>query len=328
MAKQSWIDRARTEPAAAAALAIFVIAAATLAGAWYFQLVVGLPPCPLCLEERIPYHIIIPLALLLAIAALVRAPAKLLTVGFAVIAIAALCNAVLGAYHAGVEWHWWAGPTDCTGPLTNLRAGGSLLNSAAIDPCRALRRGGVAILRHFTRRLQRADLVGAGCDRGLRFVRTRSPASRETSKIPPCSTTPASTKLGRRADTATRYDAAVQCMEDNHGIVRCLKGALESEALPVVINTVLAQTQYQDLPGLVTALEKGGLGPQVQSWLGNGANMPITEDQLKTVLGNAQVQEFARHLGLPVDQTLSTLAKYLPEIVDKASPNGVLKPAA
>ncbi len=129
MAKQGWIDRARTEPAAAAALAIFVISAATLAGAWYFQLVVGLPPCPLCLEERIPYHIVIPLALLLAIAALVRAPAKLLMVGFAVIAIAALCNAVLAGYHAGVEWHWWAGPTDCTGPLTDLRAGGSLLNS-------------------------------------------------------------------------------------------------------------------------------------------------------------------------------------------------------
>ena len=112
------------------------------------------------------------------------------------------------------------------------------------------------------------------------------------------------------------------------GLFDSLKGALESEALPVVINTVLAQTQYHDLPGLVGALEKGGLGPQVQSWLGNGTNMPVTEDQLKAVLGNTQVQEFARHLGLPVDQTLSALAKYLPEIVDKASPNGTLQPAA
>jgi disulfide bond formation protein DsbB len=128
MAKQSWIDRAHAEPAAAAALAIFVISAATLAGAWYFQLVVGLPPCPLGLEERIAYHIVIPLSLLMAIAALVRAPPKLLMVGFAVIIVAMACNVALGAYHAGVEWHWWAGPTDCTGPLTDLRAGGSLLN--------------------------------------------------------------------------------------------------------------------------------------------------------------------------------------------------------
>jgi disulfide bond formation protein DsbB len=129
MAKQSWIDRARDQPAAVAAVAVFALSAATLAGAWYFQLVVGLPPCPLCLEERIPYHIVIPLSLLMAIAALVQAPRKLLTVGFVVIIVAAACNVVLSSYHAGVEWHWWAGPTDCTGPLTDLRAGGSLLNS-------------------------------------------------------------------------------------------------------------------------------------------------------------------------------------------------------
>lgn len=109
------------------------------------------------------------------------------------------------------------------------------------------------------------------------------------------------------------------------GLLDSLKGALESEALPAMLNTVLAQTQYHDLPGLVTALEQGGLGPQVQSWLGNGQNLPVTEDQLKAVLGNSQVQDLARHLGLPVDQMLSALAKYLPEIVDKASPNGALQ---
>ncbi len=107
-----------------------------------------------------------------------------------------------------------------------------------------------------------------------------------------------------------------------------LKGALESEALPPMLNTVLAQTQYHDLNGLVAAVQKGGLGPQVQSWLGNGQNMPITADQLKAVLGNAQVQDFARHLGLPVDEMLKLLAQYLPEIIDKASPGGVLQPHA
>jgi len=116
---------------------------------------------------------------------------------------------------------------------------------------------------------------------------------------------------------------------DNLGLGDALKGALgqvEAAALPALINAVLAKTQYHDLNGLVTALQQGGLGPQVQSWLGNGTNLPITEDQLKAVLGNAQLQEFARHLGLPVDETLKLLAQYLPEIVDKASPNGTLKP--
>jgi uncharacterized protein YidB (DUF937 family) len=109
------------------------------------------------------------------------------------------------------------------------------------------------------------------------------------------------------------------------GLFDSLKGALESEALPTMINTVLAQTQYHDLPGLVAALEKGGLGPQVQSWLGSGTNMPISEDQLKAVLGNAQVQDLARHAGLPVDEILKLLAQYLPEIVDKASPDGKIQ---
>ena len=104
--------------------------------------------------------------------------------------------------------------------------------------------------------------------------------------------------------------------------------ALQSSAMPALINAVLEKTQYHDINGLVAALEKGGLGPQVQSWLGNGKNIPITEDQLKAVIGNAQLQDLARHAGLPVDDILKLLAQYLPELVDKASPNGTLAPHA
>jgi uncharacterized protein YidB (DUF937 family) len=109
------------------------------------------------------------------------------------------------------------------------------------------------------------------------------------------------------------------------GALSSILGQLQSTAVPALINAVLEKTQYHDINGLVAALQKGGLGPQVQSWLGNGANMPITEDQLKAVLGNSQVQDFARHLGLPVDATLQLLAQYLPDLVDKASPNGTLQ---
>jgi len=117
---------------------------------------------------------------------------------------------------------------------------------------------------------------------------------------------------------------------DNLGLgdmLKSLLGQAESAGLPALINTVLAQTQYHDLNGLVAALEQGGLDAEVKSWLGPGANLPVTEDQLKAVLGNAQVQDFARHIGLPVDQALKMMAQYLPDIVDKASPDGVLKRA-
>jgi disulfide bond formation protein DsbB len=126
--KATWSEYLRREPAVAAALAVFALAAATLLGAWYFQYVLKLPPCPLCLEERLPYHIVVPLALLIAIAALVHAPRQLIAVGFLAVLLAALAGAALGAYHSGVEWHWWAGPTDCSGPMTDFTAKGALID--------------------------------------------------------------------------------------------------------------------------------------------------------------------------------------------------------
>jgi disulfide bond formation protein DsbB len=125
---KSWIDRLRGEPAAAAALAVFAVSMVTLGGAWFFEYVLKYLPCPLCLEERIAYHVVIPLSLLMAIAAFVHAPPKLLAVGFVAIIVAVLCNAALGTYHAGVEWQFWAGPTDCTGPRADIGSVGSLLN--------------------------------------------------------------------------------------------------------------------------------------------------------------------------------------------------------
>ena len=151
--KQSFSDRVRGEPAAAAALAVFAIGLATLLGAWYFQYVVKLAPCPLCLEQRLPYDIVIPLSLLIAIAALMRAPRALITVGLLAVAIAMLYGAALGAYHAGVEWHWWPGPTDCSGPVTDFIGQRVHSQPAPIGPGGALRRSRLAVPRHFARRL-------------------------------------------------------------------------------------------------------------------------------------------------------------------------------
>ena len=114
-------------PALTAALAISVIAAATLAGAWFFQLVLDIRPCPLCLEQRYAYYLALPLALVVAFAAARGAPRSLLLAGFAVLLLAALANAWLGGYHAGVEWKFWEGPTDCSGPVLDLGSAGTLL---------------------------------------------------------------------------------------------------------------------------------------------------------------------------------------------------------
>ena len=114
-------------PALTAALAITVIAAATLAGAWFFQLVLDIRPCPLCLEQRYAYYLAIPLGALTALAAGRNAPRAVMLAGLVLLALAALGNAGLGIYHAGVEWGFWQGPTDCTGPVGNLGSAGDLL---------------------------------------------------------------------------------------------------------------------------------------------------------------------------------------------------------
>ena len=54
----------REEPAKFAAALVAIIGLFTIGGAWFFQLVIGLPPCPLCLEQRYAYYFAIPLAVL------------------------------------------------------------------------------------------------------------------------------------------------------------------------------------------------------------------------------------------------------------------------
>jgi disulfide bond formation protein DsbB len=119
--------RGATSPVLTAALLTAAIAAATLAGAWYMQLVWGLQPCELCLKQRYAYYAIPPLGLLVAFAASRGASRPVLLVGLALIALAALGNAGLGVYHSGVEWGFWQGPTECTGPVGNFGSAGSLL---------------------------------------------------------------------------------------------------------------------------------------------------------------------------------------------------------
>ena len=120
-----------------AALAIAIIAALTLMGAWFFQLVLDIRPCPLCLEQRYAWYLALPLGALLALAASRDAPRALLVAGFALLTFALLANAWLAGYHAGVEWGFWPGPTECSGPVLDLGKAGSLLEN--LDKVKVIR---------------------------------------------------------------------------------------------------------------------------------------------------------------------------------------------
>ena len=97
-----------------AAAIVLIIAAATILAALGFEHIGGYAPCPICLEERYAYYFAVP------VAALAFLLARGEHTGFArilllAIALAFLANAALAVFHAGVEWKWWPGPTECTG---------------------------------------------------------------------------------------------------------------------------------------------------------------------------------------------------------------------
>src|SRR4051812_43931510 len=114
----------RSNPAVTAALIIAFVSAATIAGAWFFELVMKLRPCPLCLEQRVPYYIAIPLALILALAAWRKAPRAIVIGGLIALAALMVWGAYLGGFYAGVGWKLWAGPAGCSGGAPPGPAGG------------------------------------------------------------------------------------------------------------------------------------------------------------------------------------------------------------
>lgn len=94
---------------------ILALSVATLGGAYFFEYALGYMPCHLCLQERIPYVFAIGASLCAGVLARdgewTKAPLILLSL----CALAFAIGTVLSAYHAGVEYKWWPGPSTCTG---------------------------------------------------------------------------------------------------------------------------------------------------------------------------------------------------------------------
>jgi disulfide bond formation protein DsbB len=120
---------ARKDPVVSAAAVVFVVGLATMGGFFFFEYVLGYPPCPLCLDQRMAFYVSVPLAALLWLGASHGAARKVLLLGFLVITGLMLWNTGLSAYHAGVEWKLWAGPQDCSGPLNSLGSAGGMLEN-------------------------------------------------------------------------------------------------------------------------------------------------------------------------------------------------------
>ena len=97
-------------------------------------------------------------------------------------------------------------------------------------------------------------------------------------------------------------------------------GQGQNSLLQVVLGMV--QNQQGGLGGLVQAFRNKGLGEVAASWVGKGENMPISGDQLQSVLGSDMVSGLASKFGMSSEQLSGQLSQMLPQVVDKLTPNG------
>lgn len=113
------------------------------------------------------------------------------------------------------------------------------------------------------------------------------------------------------------------------GLLDSVVGALaggqsggDNPLLAVVMQ--LLNNQPGGLAGLVQSFQQGGLGEIVNSWVSTGQNLPISPEQLQSVLGGGQLQQIAAQLGMSPEQASGSLAEFLPTVVDQLTPNGQL----
>lgn len=84
----------------------------------------------------------------------------------------------------------------------------------------------------------------------------------------------------------------------------------------------LRQHGINGIGDLVQQFQQGGFAQHVQSWVGNGQNLPISADEIQQVFSQPVVAGLAQKFGVDPQQASSLLAQYLPAIVSHLTPNG------
>ena len=92
-------------------------------------------------------------------------------------------------------------------------------------------------------------------------------------------------------------------------------------ALGMLLNYINSP-QVGGISGLQQMFQQKGLGSVVASWIGTGQNLPISADQLQSVLHGDALQNIAAKTGMDAGQLTSILSQMLPHAVDKLTPNG------
>ena len=101
-----------------------------------------------------------------------------------------------------------------------------------------------------------------------------------------------------------------------------MMGGAQQGQSPLLQAALQLIQQNGGLPGIISKFEHGGMADHVGSWVGTGANMPISGGQLQEILGSGSIGQIAQQLGLSHGDASSGLAQVLPQIIDKLTPTG------
>lgn len=119
---------------------------------------------------------------------------------------------------------------------------------------------------------------------------------------------------------------AIEATQETHmGMFDGLLGGIVGAGMVSVVNGIIEK--HGGLQGVVNEFERNGLGGTVRSWVGTGANQPISPDDVQRVLGPDLLQQMSERSGLSVQDLTQKLSQVLPEAVDKLTPNGAIPPA-
>jgi uncharacterized protein YidB (DUF937 family) len=136
--------------------------------------------------------------------------------------------------------------------------------------------------------------------------------------------------FGSGGNTNAQQNAAAPQADSGGGLFGGLTGMLGGMGGLSGLTGLLSQVSGGDAGGtisdgvqhLLDRFRKNGLGEKVESWISSGQNKPVSPGEMEQGMGSDMVNWLTKETGLPKDQLLSGLAKYLPEAVDKLTPNG------
>jgi uncharacterized protein YidB (DUF937 family) len=106
------------------------------------------------------------------------------------------------------------------------------------------------------------------------------------------------------------------------GANRSSSGGIGGGAILAAV--MLLVQQQGGIGAVLSKLQSSGLGAHAASWVGTGANMPVSGDQLHQALGADALSGLAAKLGVNTQQAGGVLSQVLPELVNHMTPNGQL----